>query len=50
MLLSFLADGSMDWAAASESPSWGTAATDPAPTMLSFAGPSSFATDDEVWL
>lgn len=40
----------MDWAAASGSPSWGAAATDPGPTMLSFAGPSSSAADAEVRL
>ncbi|RCV38224.1 hypothetical protein SEVIR_8G131700v4 [Setaria viridis] len=34
----------MDWAAASGAPSWGAAAaSDPGPTMLSFAGPSSSA-------
>ena len=45
--------GGMDWAAASGAPSWGAAATDPGPTMLSFAGPSSStspAADAEVWL
>jgi hypothetical protein len=50
VLLSFLASGGMDWAAASGSPSWGAAATDPGSTMLSFAGPSSSATDAEVRL
>ncbi|XP_066336951.1 putative squamosa promoter-binding-like protein 19 isoform X2 [Miscanthus floridulus] len=43
----------MDWAAASGAPSWGAAATDPGPTMLSFAGPSSStspAADAEVRL
>jgi hypothetical protein len=50
VLLSFLADGDMDWEAASESPSWGTTVTDPSPTMLSFAGPSSSATEAEVRL
>jgi hypothetical protein len=40
----------MDWAAAFGSPSWRAAATDPSPTMLSFAGPSSSATDAEVRL
>ncbi|XP_066339981.1 putative squamosa promoter-binding-like protein 19 isoform X1 [Miscanthus floridulus] len=33
--------GGMEWAAASGAPSWGAAATDPGPIMLSFAGPSS---------
>ncbi|PWZ36882.1 hypothetical protein Zm00014a_019162 [Zea mays] len=50
VLLSFLAGGGMDWAAASGSPSWGTTVTDPGPTMLSFAGPSSSATEAEVRL
>ena len=50
VLLSFLAGGGMDWAAAFGSPSWSAVATDPGPTMLSFAGPSSSATDAEVRL
>jgi hypothetical protein len=49
-LLSFLASDNMDWAAASGSLSWGAAATDPGPTMLSFAGPSSSVADVEVRL
>jgi hypothetical protein len=49
-LLSFLAGGGMDWPAASGSPLWGATATDPGPTMLSFAGPSSSIVDAEVRL
>nr|CAB3489826.1 unnamed protein product [Digitaria exilis] len=40
----------MDWAAASGAPSWGAAAADPGPTMLSFAGSSSSAAAAEARL